>query len=82
MHIQLQRYDPQIVLEDSRADRSAEKFEPFGGDGVTFSDILDLINPLQHIPIVGSLYRKITGDSIDPAMRVAGGLYLGVRLAS
>ena len=29
-----------------------------------FRDIVDLINPLHHIPLVGTLYRKITGDEM------------------
>ena len=49
----------------------------FGDDGLSFRDILDLVNPLQHIPVVGNLYRKLTGDTIDPAIRVAGGALFG-----
>ena len=52
-------------------------FQPFGGDGPTFLDLLDVINPLQHVPIVGPLYRQITGDEIDPAPRLAGGALFG-----
>ncbi len=50
---------------------------PFGDDGLTFGDLLDAINPLQHIPVVGTLYRAITGDRIDPASRLAGGTLFG-----
>ncbi len=39
--------------------------------------ILDIINPLQHIPVVGTLYRKFTGDEIAPAARIAGGALFG-----
>ena len=49
----------------------------FGDDGLSFRDVLDLVNPLQHIPLVGNLYRKFTGDTIDPAIRVAGGALFG-----
>lgn len=52
-------------------------FEPFGDDGLTFGDILDVINPLQHIPIVSTLYREWTGDEIDPVPRIAGGTLFG-----
>jgi hypothetical protein len=46
---------------------------PFWGeDGFTFGDLLDLINPLQHIPLVGSLYRSMTGDEIAPGPRLLG----------
>ena len=49
----------------------------FGEDGFTFGDIIDIINPLQHIPIVSSIYRKVTGDVIAPAMEIAGGALFG-----
>ncbi len=52
-------------------------FEPFGDDGLTFGDILDVVNPLQHIPIVSTLYREWTGDGIDPVPRIAGGALFG-----
>jgi hypothetical protein len=43
----------------------------------SFSDFLSIINPLQHIPIVGTIYRAITGDTIKPAARVIGGALFG-----
>ena len=53
-------------------------FKIFGDDGFTFLDFLDIINPLQHIPIVGTLYREMTDDNLDPGSRVIGGtLFLG-----
>lgn len=48
--------------------------EPFG-----FGDLVDMVNPLQHIPLVGTVYRAVTGDSIRPvAQIVGGGLFGGV----
>lgn len=52
-------------------------FQPFGGDGLTFLDLIDVINPLQHIPIISSLYRNMTGDTLDPATNIAGGALFG-----
>jgi hypothetical protein len=49
----------------------------FGEDGFTFGDIIDIVNPLQHLPIVGTIYRKITGDTIAPAMQIAGDALFG-----
>lgn len=46
-------------------------------DGLGFADLLDAINPLQHIPLVGSLYRSLTGDGISAAARAAGGILYG-----
>lgn len=42
-----------------------------------FSDLLDMLNPLQHIPVVSQIYRHVTGDTISPQARVAGGLIYG-----
>lgn len=49
----------------------------FGKDGFSFWDFLDIINPLQHIPVVSTVYRAITGDTIDPGSRIAGGGLFG-----
>ncbi|MFO7483487.1 hypothetical protein [Oceanibaculum nanhaiense] len=46
-------------------------------EGLSFFDFLDLINPLQHIPIVSSIYRQLTGDTIRPEMQMAGAGLLG-----
>src|SRR4051794_4653104 len=43
----------------------------------SFSGFLSAINPLQHIPVIGSIYRAITGDVPAPAARVLGGALLG-----
>lgn len=42
-----------------------------------FLDLVDIINPLQHVPIVGHLYREITGDEIKSSSRVFGGAIYG-----
>ncbi len=52
-------------------------FQAFGEDGFTFGDFIDIINPLQHIPVVATIYRAMTGDDIDPGARVAGGALFG-----
>lgn len=46
-------------------------------DAMTFGDLLDVINPLQQLPIVGSIYREVTGDTIKPAARIMGGVLFG-----
>lgn len=56
-------------------DQGAATF--FGPGGPSFNDILDLINPLQHLPIVSSIYRSLTGDKIGDGPRVIGGLLWG-----
>jgi len=56
---------------------TAETTNYFGADGLDFGDVLDMVNPLQHLPGVGQVYRAITGDEISPAARIAGGSIYG-----
>jgi len=46
-------------------------------DGFSFDDFLDMINPLQHLPVVSTLYREMTGDQMDPTARIVGGAIYG-----
>ena len=46
-------------------------------DGPTFAEFLDIINPLQHIPVVSTIYRAITGDQISTGSRFLGGMLFG-----
>lgn len=47
-------------------------------DGMTFGDIIDVFNPLQHIPGVAEFYRKVTGDEISDGARFAGNALYGM----
>ncbi|WP_435640739.1 hypothetical protein [Micavibrio aeruginosavorus] len=57
---------------DHSVDPTLQGEEPFG-----FGDLIDIINPLQHIPLVSTAYREITGDTIRPSSRVFGGALFG-----
>ncbi len=46
-------------------------------DGFGFFDLLDIVNPLQHIPLVSVAYRAITGDEIKSMPRILGGAVFG-----
>ena len=41
---------------------------------VTFHQILSALNPLQYIPVVGTIYRAVTGDEIAEPLRRVGTL--------
>lgn len=57
---------------------SGSKSHFWAGSGFSFHDLLDAINPLQHLPIIGTIYREVTGDTIGNVARVVGdGLYGG-----
>lgn len=66
------------VHEDKRApEMAADDGYMFGEDGLTFGDVLDIVNPLQHLPVVGAVYRSITGDEMEPGAKMAGGALFG-----
>ena len=44
----------------------------------SFGDLVDIVNPLQHIPGVANVYRAITGDTISAPARFMGSmLFMG-----
>ncbi len=49
----------------------------WGSDGLCFTDFLDIVNPLQHIPILSTLYRKMTNDQISEAPKLIGAALFG-----
>lgn len=70
---------PAVVDAAARQAQANDNGANPGGDDqeLTFWDVLDIVNPLQHIPIVNSIYRAVTGDQIKPAMQIAGGALFG-----
>ncbi len=52
--------------------------EDAGGEDF-FHRLLDVVNPLQHLPVVGTIYRAATGEHIGPLEKIAGdALYGGI----
>lgn len=49
----------------------------WGRDGFGFDDLVDVVNPLHHLPIVGQVYRGLSGDEVGMLPRIAGGLLFG-----
>jgi hypothetical protein len=49
----------------------------FSGDMPSFEDVLDAINPLQHLPVVSSIYRSETSDGMSIFSRLIGGMLFG-----
>jgi hypothetical protein len=42
-----------------------------------FHHLLEVINPLQHLPIIGTIYRAITGDKMNPVEKIMGDTLYG-----
>ena len=40
-------------------------------------DVAEIVNPLQHLPVVSTLYRALTGDKINNFEKVAGDTLYG-----
>lgn len=72
---------PQTAEQRLRRNRAEEGPSPTGAGGpavdLSFGDFLDLINPLQHIPVVSTIYRTITGDEISGPAKILGGMLFG-----
>lgn len=47
---------------------------PYDGPMPSFWSV---VNPLQHMPVVGRIYRAATGDDIPPAFKIAGSALFG-----
>jgi len=62
----------QSALAAQNQSYSAQNQEEF-----TFGDLVDMVNPLHHLPVVGTLYRGATGDEIKPIGRIIGGAVFG-----
>ena len=64
----------------STSDAGATSGTAKAKSGLGFSDFLDTINPLQQLPIIGSIYRAVTGDEISSQAHYAGSALYGMAL--
>jgi hypothetical protein len=58
------------------ANPAAAPITPIASDhhGFSFRDLLSALNPLQYLPVVGTIYRAATGDVIPEPLRRLGSL--------
>jgi hypothetical protein len=58
---------------------SAPQAPPTGGTSFKsfIKGLWDVINPLQHIPVVSAIYRHVTGDTISPGAHFIGDALYG-----
>ncbi|MDX2094965.1 MAG: hypothetical protein SFW64_03395 [Alphaproteobacteria bacterium] len=63
--------------EEARALAADTPGDFFGPDGLSFRDVFDAINPLNHIPIISDLFSHATGHTASAASRLAGGALFG-----
>jgi len=60
-----------VTSTAAKADSGVKDEEGF------FGHLLDVVNPLQHLPIIGTIYRAITGDKMGPVEKIAGDTLYG-----
>jgi hypothetical protein len=65
-------------VDEAAAPEQTTAREPFfGADGLTFGDVLDAINPLNHLPVVSQLTSSADQPGPSLASRLVGGALLG-----
>ena len=74
------KLEPKRFDFQSGAAISGDSFAKYEeANSLKFVDLVDIVNPLQHIPVVNHFYREGTGDEIKPAAQIlGGGLFGGV----
>ena len=69
---------PRLDIGDADPERwQRERVDDVPQVELTLDDVLDIINPLQHIPVVSSIYRSVTGDQITGPARIIGDTLFG-----
>jgi hypothetical protein len=61
----------------TKVEKPEKSFSLWENSKIGFGDLVDIINPLQHIPIIATIYRNRTGDTLGFASRVIGGALWG-----
>ena len=69
--------DPDAITSIDPYRRSIAGGAQAKAEAFSFSDALDIVNPLQHIPVVSWIYREISGDTIGAPASIAGGALFG-----
>ena len=73
---------PKIARSERMACAEKATEMTYEDDDFTVADLVDFLNPLQHIPLLGTMYREATGDTIKPEVQVAGSILLGAATGS
>jgi hypothetical protein len=63
-----------LAQSDSAVSANATDTKPHEG---FFHHLWDVVNPLQHIPVIGTIYRAVTGERLDAVEKIAGDTLYG-----
>jgi hypothetical protein len=73
---QIGRYDVELNKAYAYAD-SGQRIARNKDNEFRFGDVVDIVNPLHHIPLVSMVYRGITNDQLHPMSGIIGGALYG-----
>src|ERR1700709_1479987 len=87
MSLHIPQYYPRVAAAESVRTESVTSMATKATDAANpgkanqnegfFHHLLEVINPLQHLPIIGTIYRAITGDKMSPVERIMGDTLYG-----
>jgi hypothetical protein len=70
-----------VTIASASTDKSTDTGKPLltaGADGKSFfENMLDVVNPLEHLPIVSTIYHAITGNQSGDVEKIAGDTLYG-----
>ena len=66
--------------DDTVSVAKTQPAQPAADHSISFHDILSALNPLQYLPVIGTIYRAVTGDQIPEMLRRAGSLVVSTLL--
>jgi hypothetical protein len=70
-------FSPAPVASSGAASATVADGKPAAQDEGFFHHLLDVINPLQHLPVISTIYRAITGEHIGTIEKIAGDTLYG-----
>jgi hypothetical protein len=80
-HLNTMKPQTQIAAAASTGTSSANSGKPLlttGADGKSFfQNVLDVVNPLEHLPVVSTIYHAITGNQSGDVEKIAGDTLYG-----
>lgn len=68
-------FEGALAMSDASGAPKANAGAP--SSSFSFDDVIDVINPLHHLPVIGMIYRELTGDKIGPMAQIVGGGIFG-----
>ena len=76
-HLKSMRAPTQTAAKTDAAKTAAPQTASTNSGDSFWGDVLDVVNPLQHLPVVSTIYRAVTGDKIGDVEKVAGDTLYG-----